>query len=95
MSESGEGYELLSVTVRPATMRMRVNVAKQSKGYVHDTTVEVTWENDTDDEDDYLVTMGDAGSMRPDQVLAHLLRVADNAARAEIAEREALDRNPS
>ena len=56
---------------------VRINVTKQSKGYVHESTVSLR---------------GNDRQMDMEQGLADLLRMSDTLARDEIARREALDR---
>lgn len=80
---------------------VRINIAKQAKGYVHETTVSLRWHDriypGVDGEPTSLFVRtpdawSDATFDEPaDSVLRRLLQVADTEARAEIARREALD----
>ena len=78
---------------------VRVNVTKTSKGYSHETTVSLRWANETETtfggESFLLRSPGvddDDSTLRSSsEVLGDLLLIADAAARAEIARREAAD----
>ena len=68
---------LVESTVTAPETYVRINVTKQSKGYVHESTVSLR---------------GNDRQMDMEQGLADLLRMSDTLARDEIARREALDR---
>ena len=64
-------------TITSPTSTIRVNVTKNTKGYQHETSVSLT----STDETDHAI----------EAELAKLLRLCDQVARREIAERERLD----
>jgi hypothetical protein len=64
---------------------VRVNIAKNSKGYTHETTVSMRWSGDWEE------VPVDGESYLTPFVLGNLHRMADESARKEIKRRESLD----
>jgi hypothetical protein len=66
------------VNVRQPERYVRINITKQAKGYVYETTVSLRWDDQETNEN-------------ADSELCRLSEMADFEARGEIARREALD----
>lgn len=100
MAETIEPTNELAATAEGPELYVRVNIAKQSKGYVHETTVSMRWIDlthagkDGEPEGLWMRTPDHWGTplQTPARVaLQELLQLADTEARAEMRRREALD----
>jgi hypothetical protein len=93
---------VMTAETRPIEAYVRINIAKQAKGYVHETTISLRWEPTLLDGtefleivDEFAVTQGrdDGSSVTTHHRLAlgRLLESADYLAREEIKRREQVD----
>ena len=87
--------ELTTQTTGPEAY-IRINVTKTTKGYGHETTVSLRWENTVVNDEFLALRNGGVDGPEPAAVLLQqLLQLSDELAREEIARRQAEDEGQS